>query len=147
MSNPKQVILIVGASFYSDIASALLKGAISKLDAIEGTKYEHVNVPGVFEVPSAVNAGWESGEFDGCITLGCVIRGETDHYEHICREVTRKLMDISIDKRMPHGFGILTCENMEQAITRSDVNGTNQGARAADACLHMVGLLNRFQNP
>ena len=78
--------------------------------------------------------------------LGCVIRGETDHYDHICREVSRKLMDLSVDYAMPHGFGILTCENKDQAWERADTAQRNLGGRTAEACLRMIDIKSGFPN-
>ena len=94
----------------------------------------------MFEIPSAINLLWNRNVYVGCISLGCVIRGETDHYEHISREVSRKLMDICITHSIPHGFGILTCETIEQARERSDVNKRNYGGRSAEACLRMLEI-------
>ena len=136
-------ILIVESSYYEDITDALIKGASTTLEAAEQS-IERIAVPGVFEIPAAIQFAWNEMYFDGCVTLGCVIRGETDHYEHICREVSRALMDISIRCNMPHGFGILTCENREQAWERADIKQKNRGARAAEACLQMINVKTRF---
>ena len=132
-------ILIVEASFYLDIAEELSSGAVDVI-VDRGFSPDKIEVPGVFEVPSAVAKAWDTGGYLGVITLGCVIRGATDHYDHICREVSRALMDLSVNYSMPHGFGILTCENREQAWERADVNGRNIGGRAATACLSMVHI-------
>ena len=136
-------ILIVESSYYEDITAALIEGASATLEAAE-KNIERITVPGVFEIPASIQFTWNEKSFDGCITLGCVIRGETDHYEHICREVSRALMDISIKLNMPHGFGILTCENREQAWERADIKQKNRGARAAEACLQMVNVKTRI---
>ena len=137
-------ILIVEARFYNQIADALVEGAISLItDA--GYKYERIAVPGVFEIPAAIGCIWNAGAHAGCISLGCVIRGETDHYEHICREVSRKLMDQSVDYLMPHGFGILTCENEAQAWERADTANRNFGGKAAEACLRIIELKSGLQ--
>ena len=136
-------ILIVESSYYEDITDALIKGASTTLEAAEQS-IERIAVPGVFEIPAAIQFAWNEMYFDGCVTLGCVIRGETDHYEHICREVSRALMDISIRCNMPHGFGVLTCENREQAWERADIKQKNRGARAAEACLQMINVKTRF---
>ena len=132
-------ILIVEASFYLDIAEELLSGALAVV-ADRGFPVEKIEVPGVFEVPSAVAKAWNTGDYLGVITLGCVIRGATDHYDHICREVSRALMDFSINYNMPHGFGVLTCEKRQQAWERANVNDRNIGGRAATACLSMVDI-------
>ncbi len=142
----KPCVLIVEARFYDDIADALVKGATTVLEDAE-CDFERIAVPGVFEVPAAVSMAYAStvddsglAKYDGVISLGCVIRGETDHYDHICREVSRGLMDMSIDLMMPHGFGILTCENRDQAWVRADTAQRNVGGRAAEACLRMIEI-------
>ena len=132
-------ILIVEARFYEEIAESLIIGANSILEPAN-ISVSRISVPGVFEIPSALQFSWNEEKFDGCITLGCVIRGETDHYVHICREVSRALMDLSIKLAIPHGFGILTCENLNQAKERADIKQKNIGARAAIACLRMIEI-------
>jgi 6,7-dimethyl-8-ribityllumazine synthase len=132
-------ILIVEARFYQDIAEELLSGAM-KVIVDRDFSIEKIEVPGVFEVPSAVAKAWASGNYLGVITLGCVIRGATDHYDHICREVSRALMDFTVNHHMPHGFGILTCENHQQALERANVKDRDIGGRAAIACLRMLDV-------
>jgi len=139
MNSLRKSILIVEAKFYPEISVDLADGAISVLDA-QGFSFERVEVPGIFEIPLATKMFWESGSFDGSISLGCVIRGETDHYDHICREVSRKLMDLTLELRMPYGFGLITCENIEQAKVRADKEQKNVGGRAAEACATMIRL-------
>ena len=130
-------ILIVESHFYKEITETLVIGATSVLKNAN-KNIERISVPGVFEIPSAINFAWDQEKFEGCITLGCVIRGETDHYEYICREVSRALMDLSIRLKMPHGFGILTCENLDQAKERAEIEKRNNGAKAANACLKLI---------
>ncbi len=139
-------VLMVEANFYEDISEELAKGAIQVLDAA-GVSYRRVTVPGAFEVPAAIRFAIRSGparsaeqRFSGYIALGCVIRGETDHYEHICRETSRALMDLAVNFRIALGFGILTCENHAQAWARADVEQKNKGADAAAACLRMMEI-------
>jgi 6,7-dimethyl-8-ribityllumazine synthase len=138
MTAPKP-ILIVEARFYEKIADWLFDGA-SKVIAGSNHGVERISVPGVFEIPAAVKFGWNTGKYDGVVSLGCVIRGQTDHYDHICREVSRALMDLSIHGAMPHGFGILTCENGDQAYERADVTKRDLGGKAAKACLAMIDI-------
>jgi 6,7-dimethyl-8-ribityllumazine synthase len=142
----KQRVLIVEARFYSEIADDMAKGAIAFLKE-KGIDYERMAVPGVFEVPAALNfviqamkVNIKTNQYSGFVTLGAVIRGETDHYEHICREASHALMNISVQQSVAIGFGILTCENKEQAKERADVNRGNKGAAAAKACLRMMEL-------
>ena len=122
----------------------MFAGTAAVLDAAQAT-YRREWVPGSFELPAAIrfaadgaSAGGPS--FDGYIALGCVIEGATDHYEHICREASRGLMDLSYRFGLPLGFGLLTCRTYEQAIERAAVDRKNKGADAAHACLRMIEL-------
>jgi 6,7-dimethyl-8-ribityllumazine synthase len=136
-------ILIVEARFYSDLADQLYAGAAGVL-AEAGVAFERQAVPGCFELPAAIRfaLGDEplTSRYGGFVALGCVIRGETDHYDHICREVSRALMDLSVTHRIPLGFGVLTCATYDQARVRAAVDGKNKGAEAAAACLRMMEL-------
>jgi 6,7-dimethyl-8-ribityllumazine synthase len=139
-------VLIVEARFYSDIADALAAGAAAVLDGA-GVRYERQPVPGAFEVPAAIalamramDAGLMEHPFAGFVALGCVIRGETDHYEHICRETSRALMDLAVEHGIALGFGILTCPSHDHARERADPRRRNKGADAAAACLHMMAM-------
>lgn len=140
MSDPKRV-LIVEARFYNDIADALAAGTTEVLDKA-GIVYDRIAVPGVFEVPSAINMAIasKSASYDGYIALGCVIRGETDHYEFICREASRALMKLTVDHAAPFGFGLITCENGDQAWERAKADKINVGGSAANACLRMMDI-------
>ena len=130
-------VLIVEARFYAEIADALTAGAEAELDKA-GIASERIDVPGVFEIPAAMQMAYDANpDYLGFLSLGCVIRGETDHYDHICREVSRALMDFSTLERVAHGFGILTCENRDQAWERADPGQRDIGGRAAAACLRM----------
>ena len=142
----KQKVLIVVSNYYKDIADELIKGATEYLDS---RKYKEVSfrdgidveysihkVPGAFEIPFLIDLNKDL--YDGFIALGCIIRGETYHFEVISNEVTRKLMDLSIDIQKPIGFGILTCENIKQALDRIDPNKGNKGAEAAKACVSLM---------
>ena len=137
-------ILIAEARFYEDVAEDLTRGAIEVLEAA-GVSHHIVAVPGTFEVPAAIRfairameLGAASQRYAGFIALGCVVRGETDHYDHICREASRALMDLSINYSIAIGFGILTCETIEQARVRADPAGRNKGGEAARACLSLI---------
>ena len=136
-------ILIVEARFYEDIADQLANGAIKVIEDA-GLSVDKVDVPGVFEVPAAVKSEWDTGAYTGVVTLGCVIRGATDHYDHICREVSRAVMDLSINDAIPLGFGILTCENRDQAWERANVEDRDIGGRAAVACLRMLEIHKQY---
>jgi 6,7-dimethyl-8-ribityllumazine synthase len=143
---PTSRVLIVAARFYVDIADELIKGATAVLDRA-GVGYEIVDVPGAFEIPSAIrmaSASATTDAFDGYVALGCVIRGETTHYDYVCGESARGLQDLATRDGLAIGYGILTVENREQAWGRADVAGKNKGGDAAQACLAMIDLRRRF---
>jgi 6,7-dimethyl-8-ribityllumazine synthase len=147
----KPTILIVEARFYTEIADSLAEGAIRALDAA-GFENERLAVPGVFEVPAAIRMALRSMEihsssisYAGFIALGCVIRGETSHYDYVCSESSRAIMDLTTTYNVAIGFGILTCENGEQAWARADVNRKNKGGEAAEACLWMIEVQRHFR--
>ncbi len=136
-------ILLLEARFYEDIADELATGAIAALEAASAT-YERLSVPGAFELPAALRMALESGRFDGFVALGCVIRGETSHYDHICAECARGLNALAIEHGIALGFGLLTTENRDQAWDRAAVAKRNKGADAARACLAMMALKRRL---
>jgi len=136
-------ILIVEARFYEDMADALAEGAIAALEEA-GCSYERVSVPGVLEVPVAIKYAAETGAYDGYVALGVVIRGETSHYDHICNEVSRAIMDMTVTHGFPIGFGVLTCENMAQAEVRADPARKNKGAEAAKTIVRMIDVRAHF---
>ena len=144
-------VLIVEARFYGEIADQLVRGATAALDEA-GIDHERLAVPGVFELPAAIRMALRSMEFHsgshtyaGFLALGCVIRGETDHYDHVCRESSRALMDLSTDYAIALGFGVLTCDTLEQARVRADVSARNKGGEAAKACLVMMDVKRHFR--
>ncbi len=132
-------ILIVTATFYEDIATALVNGATQEL-LQGGALHELVEVPGAFEIPAAIAFAAQTKRFDGYVALGCVIRGETSHYDYVCGESARGLMDLAIGKCLAIGYGILTVETHDQAWQRAAVDRGNKGASAAAACMSMVKL-------
>ncbi len=132
-------VLIAEGRFYEDIAEELVKGTEAVLDE-NGATFERIAVPGAFEIPAAIALAAETGRFDGFIALGCVIRGETTHYDYVCGESARGLMDLSVKRRLAIGYGILTTETHDQALERARVDRKNKGADAARACLAMVSL-------
>jgi len=146
-------VLIVEARFYPDIADELLKGAVQALEAA-GATHERLSVPGAFEIPAAIAMALESqrtrpsaSAFDGFLALGCVIRGETTHYDYVCGESARALMDLACREKIALGYGILTVENGKQAWARAGVSDKNKGGDAARACLAMIALRRRFALP
>lgn len=139
-------IMIVEARFYEDIADELARGAIAALEA-GGATYERYAVPGVFEIPAAIQMAIRSldfttlrGRFDGYVVLGCVIRGETAHHELVAGESVRAIQDLVTKYTLALGFGIVSAENREQAKVRAAANGRNRGGAAARACLHMLDV-------
>jgi 6,7-dimethyl-8-ribityllumazine synthase len=104
-------------------------------------------VPGAFEIPPAIAlaARLAAGRFDGFVGLGCVIRGETTHYDHICAETARSLQDLAVRDGLAIGYGILTVENEAQALPRAAPDGRDKGGEATRACLALVELKRRFQ--
>ena len=143
-------ILIVEARFYPDIADELFRGARAELEKA-GASHERVAVPGAFEIPATVRMAIRSMDFvggqrrhDGYIALGCVIRGETSHYDYVCGESARKLQDLACEHTLALGYGILTCETREQAWERASVEDRNKGGEVARACLDMVELKRHF---
>ena len=135
--------LIVRATFYPDIAGMLTDGATVALVAA-GRQWDTVEVPGAFEIPGAIAQAARAGGFAGYVALGCVIRGETTHYDYICSESARGLMSLATRDRLAIGYGILTCETQAQAIARADPNQGNKGADAANAALALAALGDRF---
>ena len=137
-------MLIVEARFYEHIADALLAGATRVLDEA-GAQYDRLSVPGALEVPAAIAMAVDAAQrkkapYDGVVALGCVIQGETYHFELVSNESARGLMDLSISRQLPLGNGILTVDNEAQALARSTGDGRNKGAAAAKAALAMVAL-------
>ena len=137
-------ILIVEARFYDDIADALLAGATRALDAA-GAIYDRVTVPGSLEIPAAIAMAVEAAArrrkpYDGVVALGCVIRGDTIHFEIVSTQSARALMDIAVEKRLPLGNGILTVDTDAQAWARARLDEADKGGDAARAALAMVRL-------
>jgi 6,7-dimethyl-8-ribityllumazine synthase len=135
-------ILIVTSRYYANIMTELEAGVAEGLDKV-GATYEFLEVPGAFEIPAAIAMAASTAEWDGFVALGCVIRGETSHYDLITNEVARALMELSISG-IPLGFGVLTVDNEGQARVRADRKQKNKGAEVVAAVLRMVGLSYRF---
>ena len=128
-------ILIVEARFYEDISDMLLEGAVAVLDA-HSISYDRIEVPGALEIPAAI--AMAADKYDAFIALGCVIRGETSHYDTVCNESARGLMALSMVQKLPLANGILTCENKDQAVARADKNQKDKGGSFAHAALAML---------
>lgn len=147
---PDLPVLLVVARFYGDIAAMLEEGARRVLEAAK-VEARALDVPGAFEIPGAIACANRRApgatariRFRGYVALGCVIRGETSHYDHVCAESARGLMDLTVRRHLAIGYGILTCENRGQALERADPARGDRGADAARACLAMASLERRL---
>ncbi|HUC50474.1 MAG TPA: 6,7-dimethyl-8-ribityllumazine synthase [Xanthobacteraceae bacterium] len=141
-------ILIVEARYYDDIADALLAGAKKALQEA-GAQFDLISVPGSLEIPAAIAIALDAAQkkrrpYDGAVALGCVIRGETIHFEIVSQESARGLLDLSVARRVPVGNGIITVENESQAKARADVDDQDKGGGAARAALALVELKKRL---
>ena len=139
-------VLIVEARFYADIADEMMKGAVQALD-VAGATHERLSVRGAFEIPALIAMALEAQQadparrpYDGFVALGCVIRGETTHYDYVCGESARGLMDLACQHRVALGYGILTVENESQAMQRAKGGRKGKGADAVRACLALIAL-------
>ncbi|AWM86968.1 6,7-dimethyl-8-ribityllumazine synthase [Microvirga sp. 17 mud 1-3] len=146
---PGARILIVEARFYDDIADELLRGARQAAEAAQAS-VDVLTVDGALEIPAtmviALEAAAKAGRpYDAVVALGCVIRGETGHYDIVAGESARALMDLSVERRLPLANGILTVENDEQAWTRARVNELNKGGGAVDAALAVLRIQRKVQ--
>jgi 6,7-dimethyl-8-ribityllumazine synthase len=130
-------------TFYEELADRLLNGAVEGFDGggVSGASLHTYEVPGAFELPLAAQWCAESGRFAGIACLGAVIRGETDHYDYVCGEAARGVQQAQLTTGVPCGFGVLTCETMDQALERSGGGERDQGHRTASAVMRMA-LLN-----
>lgn len=135
-------LLIVVAPYYKDIADQLVAGARAEIEAAGGT-WDLVEVPGALEVPTAIAIAERLSNFDGYVALGCVIRGETTHYDTVCNDSSRGLTLLGLQGACI-GNGILTVENRDQAVVRADPAGQDKGGGAAAAALHLVALSRKW---
>lgn len=141
-------ILIIEARFYDENADLLLAGAKQELEKAQA-KVEVITVPGILELPATLAYAFSSerksgARFDGAVVLGCAVKGETDHYEHVCRESMNGVQRVALDMKVPVGNGILTCPTWELAQNRANAVEGDAGGRAARACLRLVELKQRF---
>lgn len=143
-------VMITEARFYEEIADRMMESVLEELRSA-GASWESFRVPGTFELPGAIamavgNGGMsdEGKPFDGYVALGCVIRGETSHYDYVCQESARGLNGLVLEHRIALGYGVLTTETREQAERRARRDLHDRGGAAARACLEMIGLRRRF---
>lgn len=139
---PGARLLLVVAPYYGEIAELLLAGAHTAIEHAEASA-ERIDVPGAFEIPATIKLAVGAG-YNGYVALGCVVRGETSHYDYVCGESARGLMDLSVRDGLAIGYGILTVENIAQAKERADPARGDKGGEAARAALTMIALKRRF---
>ena len=130
-------VCIVISNFYPNISKLLLAGAISRLAKYD---YKIVYVPGTFEIPVVISN--LINKYDAFIALGCVIKGKTSHYHYLCSSVINALTDISVKSKKPIGNGILTCDNIKQALVRAHPNKKNKGGEATEAVISLYNIIN-----
>jgi len=146
-------LLIVESPYYKDITNELIKGAIDVLDKA-GATYDRISVPGAFEIPAAIRfaadataasrKNYDGYNYDGYVALGCVIRGETSHYDYVCGESARGMQELAIKDRLAIGYGVLTVENRDQAWARASLSQGNKGGFVAEVALRMIELKQKF---
>ena len=135
-------LLIVVSPYYKAVAEQLVAGAKAAIESVGGT-WDIAEVPGALEIPTAIGIADRQSNFDGYVALGCIIRGETTHYETVCNDSSRGLMLLGL-QGLCLGNGILTVENIKQAEVRAEAVGQNKGGGAAMAALHLIALSRRF---
>ena len=135
---PRYAIAI--GRFYEDLADRLIAGAQRAFVEATGEAADVYDVPGAFELPLAAAYLAETGRYSGVACLGAVIRGETDHYDFVCSEAARGIQDVQLRTGVPCAFGVLTVENMDQALARTGGGKRDQGAHAADAVVTLARM-------
>jgi 6,7-dimethyl-8-ribityllumazine synthase len=136
----RQEFAVCVATFYGELAEMLVNGAVEAFDdsGVSAASVHTYEVPGAFELPLAAKWCTESGRFAGVACLGAVIRGETSHYEHVCSEAARGVQDVALSTGVPCAFGVITAENMDQALARAGGDKRDQGRDAANAVMRMA---------
>jgi 6,7-dimethyl-8-ribityllumazine synthase len=135
--------LVVGR-FYEDLAHRLVAGARAALDEAGVTDIDEFDVPGAYELPMAAKLAAESGRYAAVVCLGAVIRGETTHYDYVCGESARGIQDVQLETGVPCSFGVLTVDNLDQALARSGGDKRDSGRHAAEAALALVTVKERL---
>lgn len=144
VTGPAPRMLLVRAPYYRDVVDGMTAGARRILDGA-GAAHDVLDVAGAFELAQAIRIVLRgAGRFDGYVALGCVVRGETDHYDHICRESMAGLMNVALQYGIALGTGLLTVHDVAQAVARSRDDGHNKGAEAAAAALTQVNVMRRM---
>jgi 6,7-dimethyl-8-ribityllumazine synthase len=140
-------IAVITARWNAQVTDGLRDGALRALtkNSITPESIEDFAVPGAFELPLAAQRAARSGRFDGIITLGCVIRGDTPHFDYVCAETTRGIGEVALKEDIPMAFGLLTTDNLQQALDRAGDNEENKGEEAALTVLEMLALIKQMQ--
>lgn len=141
-------VAVVFARFYADLADRLLRGCRAELRALGCEPADEYGVPGAFELPLAAQTAVQSGRYDAVVALGAVIRGETAHFDYVCRAATDGLLQVSLASGVPVAFGLLTTDNLAQALARAaqaGEPGENKGAEAARVAVAMASELDRIR--
>ena len=140
-------IAVIAARWNATVTDALLDGAVRALarHGVRGAAVETFRVPGAFELPLASQQAARTGRFDAIISLGCVIRGDTPHFDYVCAETTRGIGHVALTENLPVGFGLLTTDNLQQALDRCGDNAENKGEEAALTILELLTVLKNMQ--
>ena len=139
-------VAVIAARWNGEITDGLLSGAIKALTrhGIDQNNIEIFRVPGALELPLASQRAARTGRFSAIISLGCVIRGDTPHFDYVCSETTRGIGQVSLNENLPVAFGLLTTDNLEQSLERSGDNSENKGEEAALTALEMLTMLQKM---
>jgi len=140
---PGAKLLLVVSPYYRGVADMMQRGA-EKAAAQAEVTLDRIFVPGAFEIPAAIAHAAKANVYDGFVALGCVVRGETSHYDYVCGESARALMDLATIDGLAIGYGILTVENLEQAQVRAEPARGDKGGEATKAALSMIAIKRRF---
>ena len=138
-------VAVITARWNSQVTDGLRDGALRALTRHDVQAVEDFYVPGAFELPLAAQRAAKTGRFDAVITLGCVIRGDTPHFDYVCAETTRGIGEVSLNQDIPVAFGLLTTDNLQQAMDRAGDNNENKGEEAALTVLEMLELFKIMQ--
>jgi 6,7-dimethyl-8-ribityllumazine synthase len=137
--HPKAKVAIISSSWHPELCSDLIAGAFRALEAAEVKKIKVIYVPGSFEIPLAAQRAFEDG-FDAVVAVGLVLKGETPHFDYVCQGVTQGVMDVQLKFSKPIGYGVLMCNDLEQAIARSGVAGSKED-KGFDSAIAALALL------
>jgi len=137
--HPKAKVAIISSSWHPELCADLIAGAMRALEAAEVKKIKVIHVPGSFEIPLAAQRAFEDG-FDAVVAVGLVLKGETPHFDYVCQGVTQGVMDVQLKFSKPIGFGVLMCNDLDQAIARSGIAGSKED-KGFDSAIAALALL------